>query len=121
MRNVLFYMLFAMLFASCSANKYLPEGEKYFEGHKTAYTVKTAQVPKDVRYYLQEDLKPEATRRFFFSRPGTWLYEVMGEPKKDKGLRHWIKHKSRFLILAYLRQWSLLQKGYSLFSEPFCL
>jgi len=93
MRNCLFYIFFVMLFASCSANKFLPDGEKYFEGHETEYIGKSKEVPKDVKYYLQEDLKPESTRRFFLSRPGIWIYEVMGEPKKEKGLRHWVKYK----------------------------
>lgn len=94
MRNLISYILFALLFASCSANKFLPEGEKYFEGHESEYLGKSSsKVPKDVKYYLQEDLKPESTRRFFISRPGIWIYEIMGEPKKDKGVRHWIKYK----------------------------
>src|SRR5690554_2481502 len=93
MRNCLFYIFFVMLFASCSANKFLPDGEKYFEGHETEYIGKSKEVPKEVKYYLQEDLKPESTRRFFLSRPGIWIYEVMGEPKKEKGLRHWVKYK----------------------------
>ena len=93
MRNILFYILFAILFASCSANKYLPEGEKYFEGHETEYIGRASKVPKDVKFYLQEDLKPESTRRFFLSRPGVWIYEIAGESKKDKGVRHFIKYK----------------------------
>ncbi len=93
MRNLLIYILFAAVLWSCSANKYLPEGEKYFEGHETEYTDNASKLPKDVKYYLQEDLKPESTRRFFLSRPGTWMYQIMGEPEKEKGLRHWIKYK----------------------------
>ena len=93
MRNTVIYILFATLLVSCSANKYLPEGEKYFEGHETEFSDNTSKLPKEVRYYLQEDLKPDATRRFFVSRPGTWLYQVMGESKKEKGVKHFIKFK----------------------------
>lgn len=93
MRNKLVYILLALLLASCSANKFLPEGEKYFEGHETEYEGKAVDLPKQARYYLQDDLKPEATRRFFISRPGTWIYQVMGEVEKEKGLRHFIKYK----------------------------
>ena len=93
MRNKVSYILIALLMASCSANKYLPKGEKYFEGHETEYTDKTSALPKEVRYYLQEDLKPEETRRFFLSRPGTWIYQVMGEVEKEKGIKHFIKYK----------------------------
>ncbi|NEN25127.1 BamA/TamA family outer membrane protein [Cryomorpha ignava] len=93
MRNAAIYIIFAILLASCSANKYLPEGEKYFEGHETEYTGKTSSLPKELRYYLQEDLKPDATRRFLISRPGTWIYQVMGEVKKEKGIKHFIKFK----------------------------
>lgn len=93
MRKLWLYIVFGALLASCSANKYLPKGEKYFEGHEAEYEEKSSKIPKEVKYYIQEDLKPESTRRIGVSRPGTWLYEVMGEPKKDKGLRHFIKYK----------------------------
>lgn len=93
MRNRIIYIVIVILLASCSANKYLPEGEKYFEGHETEYNDKTSALPKEVRYYLQEDLEPDATRRFFISRPGTWIYQVMGEVEKEKGLKHFIKYK----------------------------
>ena len=83
MRNKLIYILLALLLASCSANKFLPEGEKYFEGHETEYEGKAVDLPKQARYYLQDDLKPEATRRFFISRPGTRIYQVMGEVEKE--------------------------------------
>ena len=92
MRNTIIYLLFATLLVSCSANKYLPEGEKYFEGHETEYTDDAAKLPKEVKYYLQEDLKPDATRRFLASRPGTWLYQIMGDVKKEKGVKEFIKY-----------------------------
>src|SRR5690554_265010 len=93
MKNNLFFILFGLILGSCSANKFLPEGEKYFEGHKTEYDGKASEIPKEVKYYLREDLKPEGTRRFIISRPGVWIYEIMGEPKKEKGIRHWVKYK----------------------------
>ena len=71
----------------------MPEGEKYFEGHETEYIGSASKVPKEIKFYLQEDLKPEGTRRFFVSRPGTWIYHFMGEAKMDKAVRHWIKYK----------------------------
>ena len=93
MKERLAILIIGILLASCSANKYLPQGEKYFEGHEMKYIGPHSEVPYDVEAVLLSDLKPEPTMRILISRPGTWLYETMGEVKKDKGLKHFIKYK----------------------------
>lgn len=104
MQRFIWFML-GLLLASCSAKKYLPEGEKYFEGHYVEILDDKTHLPKDVENDLDEDFKPSSTRRYLGSRPGTWWFEVMGEPKKNKGLRHWIKYKlgARPSYLSQLR------------------
>lgn len=93
MMQRLIVSVLCLVLLSCSANKYLPEGEKYFEGHEIKYSGSSSKLPRDVKYSLSEELKPDATRRFFISRPGTWLYQVIKKPKKDKGIAHWLKYK----------------------------
>ena len=92
-RPIHIWILIGLVLASCSAKKYLPQGEKYFEGHYVEILDDKKLLPKDVEHDLEEDFKPYSTRRYLVSRPGTWLFEAMGEPKKDKGLRHWMKYK----------------------------
>ncbi len=93
MKKVGFYIALVALLTACSANKYLPEGEKYFEGHEIEYVDGKENIPKYVQNELDKDFKPKATRRFFMSRPGTWLYQSIESPQKDKGVKHWIKYK----------------------------
>ncbi len=91
--KTLIYFIVLIVLTSCSANKYLTDGDKYFEGHYVKILDDKSDLPKDLEFDLHEDFKPNTTRRYLMSRPGTWIYQVMGEPKKDKGIRHWIKYK----------------------------
>lgn len=93
MTNRFLYIALCFTLFSCSANKFLPEGEKYFEGHEIKYTDNSSALPRNVKFNLSSELKPEGTRRFFVSRPGTWIFEAIKEPKKTKSLSHWIKYK----------------------------
>lgn len=93
MKNRLLYISLCFALFSCSANKFLPEGEKYFEGHEIKFTDNASALPRNVKFNLSDELKPDGTRKFFVSRPGTWIYQVIKEPKKTKSLSHWIKYK----------------------------
>jgi len=93
MKATLYISLVSLLLIGCSANKYLPEGEKYFEGNIIEYQDADNLFPRDIKFGLEGDLKPDATRRYFVSRPGTWLYQSIEKPKKKKGLKHWLKYK----------------------------
>ena len=93
MRALLFISLTSLILLGCSANKYLPAGEKYFEGNKIQYEDLDELFPRELKYGLEEDLKPDATRRYLISRPGTWLYQSIEKPEKNKGLKHWLKYK----------------------------
>jgi len=93
MRILFIISLISILLAGCTANKFLPENEKYFEGNEVEYKGADKMFPRDLKYGLEGDLKPDATRRYFIFRPGTWLYQAIEKPKKNKGLKHWLKFK----------------------------
>ncbi len=86
-------MVLLILLASCSANKYLKPGEKFFEGFEVEYVDAEIEIPKDVRNSILSGLEPEATRRFFLSRPGTWIYYQVDSVPRDKGLKYFIKYR----------------------------
>ena len=48
---------------------------------------------KKVEKSLQELLVPEPNASIFGMRPKLWVYNQIGELKKDKGLKHWLKTK----------------------------
>jgi outer membrane protein assembly factor BamA len=82
-----------LLLASCSANKYLNTGEKYFEGYELEYLDHESLIPKDVKATILSGIEPDATRRFLMSRPGTWIYNQVDTLKKQKGLKYFIKYR----------------------------
>lgn len=85
-----------VLFAiSCSNTKYLPEGELLYTGAKVK--VKDSTISGKQRKTLQAKLneipRPLPNKKFLGLRPRLFLYNIAGEVKKDKGIRHWLKYK----------------------------
>lgn len=68
-------------------------GEKFFEGFEVEYAERESEIPRDVRNSILSGIDPEATRRFFVSRPGTWIYYQIDSVPKDKGLKYFIKYR----------------------------
>ena len=90
------YGLMAMLFAaSCSNTKYLADGELLYVGSSVKVDDKT--LPKKQRKALEKQLKelprPVPNKKILGLRPKLYFYNIAGEPKKDKGFRHWLKYK----------------------------
>ncbi len=78
---------------SCSAKRYLPEGERYFAGHVVEYDPDFERVPRTLQNQIEDDLKPNAVGKVLGSRQSVWLYNIAGTPKKEKGFKHWLKYK----------------------------
>jgi hypothetical protein len=82
-----------ILLTGCTANKYLAPGEKYFEGQEVEYDHNENLISKDLKASIMSGLGPDATRRFFLSRPGTWIYHQIDSVPKKKGLKNFIKNR----------------------------
>jgi outer membrane protein assembly factor BamA len=93
MRNGIVYTAVLVLLMSCSAKRYLPEGDRYFAGHKFEYNTDDEQVSKAIKNQLENDIKPEPVVKVFWSRPSVWLHGVVGETKKNKGFKHFLKYR----------------------------
>lgn len=94
MRFQLCIWLPVLLVASaCSAKRYLPEGQRYYAGHRIVYSDEFERVPRALHLETDEALRPAPVNKVLASRPGVWLHHVVGETKKEKGLRHWLKYK----------------------------
>jgi len=92
----LFYGLLALLFASsCSNTKYLAEGELLYVGGSVKIDGK--EIPKSERKKMKAELedllRPKPNKKILGLRPKLYLYNVAGEPKKDKGFRYWLRYK----------------------------
>src|SRR5690606_16688637 len=85
----------AACIASCSNIKYLPEGENLYVKGKVE--IDTDTIPE--RYIeplstnLEELLRHKPNKKLLGMRPQLYIYNIAGEPEKDKGLRHWLRTK----------------------------
>jgi outer membrane protein insertion porin family len=92
----IFYLLFMLLFvASCSGTRNLPEGELLYVGAKVK--VEGDDTPKKQRKALeaalQDIVRPKPNSSFLGFRPKLVIYKLAGTPKKEKGIRYWLKNK----------------------------
>lgn len=80
---------------SCSNTKFLPDGELLYVGAKVE--VKDTSVSKKQRKALQSELadlvRPKPNKKILGLRPKLYIYNLVGEVKKEKGFKHWLKYK----------------------------
>lgn len=89
MRIGSYLFLSLLLWASCSSTKHLQEGESVYVGSSLRFknAPKTAN-KKALVYDLTSQIKPLVP-----NKAAVGVYNLMGTPKKQKGIRHWIKNK----------------------------
>ncbi|MEC5167182.1 outer membrane protein insertion porin family [Flavobacterium sp. PL11] len=93
--NLLYFFLITMMLSSCSNTKFLPEGDLLYTGAKVK--VDNKEISKKKKKALQNQLKelvrPKPNSTFLGLRPKLYIYNIAGTPKKEKGLRYWLKNK----------------------------
>ncbi len=95
-KNYLLYFIFLSLFAtSCSNTKYLAEGELLYTGAKIK--MEGNETPpkekKALKTAMKELRRPIPNSSILGLRPKLFIYNLAGTPKKEKGIRHWLKTK----------------------------
>lgn len=79
---------------SCSGLNVLQEGQQLYTG---ADIVVKDSLPEQQINNLEEGLKtlitPKPNKTFLGMRPKLFFYHLAGTPKKEKGLKHWMKTK----------------------------
>jgi outer membrane protein assembly factor BamA len=92
--SLILYTITLLVIHGCTATKFLPEGESFYEGSEIKFMAQG-----DIRRQgaLEEDLQelitPKPNKKFLGMRPGVWFYYKAGEPKKPKGFKHFMKTK----------------------------
>lgn len=92
----IYYFIIALLFAyGCSNTKYLPEGDMLYVGGKVKVedTVMKRKERKKMEKELEGLLRPRPNRTLLGLRPKLWFYNIAGEPKRERGFRHWLRTK----------------------------
>lgn len=90
---LLLALLLALGLTSCSNTRYLSEGQTLFVGRSVEVeSEKELLEEKELETDLEEVLRPDPNFSIFGLRPTLWVYNIMGTPKKEKGIRSWIKN-----------------------------
>ena len=84
-----------MLAPSCSNIKYLPEGELLYTGGtvKIKDSVMKRKERKIVEKEMKGMLRPRPNSKILGLRVKLYAYNLAGTPKKDRGLKHWLRNK----------------------------
>lgn len=87
-------LIICLLLQACTATKFLPAGETFYEGAEIKFLPqgevrRLTRVEED----LQELITPKPNNKLLGMRPGVWFYYKAGEPKKNKGFKHFMKTK----------------------------
>lgn len=73
----------------------MPEGELLFTGSKIKMEGKETpkKEQKALRTAMKNLLRPKPNSNILGLKPRLYIYNLVGTPKKEKGLRHWLKFK----------------------------
>jgi outer membrane protein insertion porin family len=92
--NWIFWIAVAVILASCTGTSKIPENEKLYTGARVR--IKTEdRIPHkgELLTTLNETVRPKPNFSLFGWRPKLWIYQHVSEPKKKKGLKHFLKYK----------------------------
>ena len=95
-KYIKYFIALSLFFAfGCSNTKYLPEGDLLFTGSsvKVIDSVIKKKERKALENELEALLRPKPTKQMLGLRPKLLIYNWAGEPKKEKGIRHWLRTK----------------------------
>lgn len=89
------FLLLIGIISACSNIKYLPKGEKLYTGAEVKITDNQASRSerKSLEAELEGLLRPRPNTSILGLRPKLYIYNIVGTPKKEKGLKHWLKTK----------------------------
>jgi outer membrane protein insertion porin family len=91
----LVFLLGVVLFSACSNIKHLPDGDALYVGAKVKVIVPENKISKKGRMEsdLEKLLRPSTNRKFLGMRIRLSFFNGIKEPRKEKGLRNWLKNK----------------------------
>lgn len=95
--NLSLFLFICLIWAACSNTKYLKPGQKLYLGAKVVINPdssgKKIENQKDVKTTLESKTRPLPNKSILGLRPKLYIYNLAGEPKKPKGIRHWLRTK----------------------------
>ena len=94
-KQLLYFVLFVFLLVSCNSTKYVPEGDLLYTGGsvKIEDSLVTKKKRKALRSVMEDMLRPKPNKSFLGLKPKLFFYNLVSEPKKQKGFKYWLKYK----------------------------
>jgi outer membrane protein assembly factor BamA len=89
-------IIVCLVWAACSNTKYLKPGQKLYTGAEVVInpdSSKRIDNQKDVKATLETKTRPRPNKSILGLRPKLYIYNLAGQPKKPKGIRHWLRTK----------------------------
>lgn len=80
---------------SCSNTKFLKDGQMLYTGAevKIENDSLSKKEKSELQSVLEESLTPKPNSTFLGLRPKLYAYNTTKEPKKEKGIKYWLKYK----------------------------
>ena len=92
MKKIIFYCFTVVLFTTgCSVKNYLPPGEKLYRGAKIVVNKPEGGSAGSLKKELQVVARPHANTFLLGISYKVWWWYFIGEPKKPKGLKAWLR------------------------------
>lgn len=93
--NKLCFIAASVIVASCSSTKSVPENDFLYTGAKLNIEGDSLskKEKENLKKVFSESLIPKPNKKFLGLRPKLYIYNSVGEPKKDKGFKYWLKNK----------------------------
>lgn len=94
-KQLLYFVLFVFLLVSCNSTKYVPEGDLLYTGGsvKIEDSLVTKKKRKALKSVMEDMLRPKPNKSFLGLKPKLFFYNLVSEPKKQKGFKYWLKYK----------------------------
>ena len=85
----------AVSLSSCQGTKGLQEGERLYTGAKIKLEAPhlTKKERNELKDGIEANVTPKPNMTFLGMRPKLAIYNMIGETKKQKGIKHWLKTK----------------------------
>ncbi|CAM3942963.1 BamA/TamA family outer membrane protein [Flavobacterium antarcticum] len=94
-KHLLYSLLFLVLLSACNSTKYVPEGDLLYTGGslKVEDSLLSKKERKALRSVMEDMLRPKPNKSFLGLKPKLFFYNLVSEPKKQKGFKYWLKYK----------------------------
>lgn len=86
---------FTAAVVSCSNTKFLKQGQLLYTGAniKVENDSLSKKEKEALKSALEENLTPKPNSSFLGLKPKLYAYNITSEPKKEKGIKYWLKYK----------------------------